>query len=374
MANSLYIHIPFCKTRCLYCDFYSAIYDGALAFSYCSALVKQIEKLEGKFSTIYIGGGTPAMLDKALLVKIFKGLEKFSALAAEYTIEANPESLDEERIKIFLDSGVNRISIGVQSLNEKKLKKLGRIHDSRQGIKSVEMAAKKGFKNISIDLIFGVWGEGAEDWARDVAEAVRLPVTHISCYSLTYEKGTPLFRALQEKSVQPLEDEAAAGQYELAIESLSAGGFKLYEVSNFAKEGFRCKHNLNYWANEPYIGLGASAVSYQGGERIRFVSDAADYARRVDEGGPLAEFSEKLSSTRRAKETAAVKIRTSDGIDFQWFKAKTGFDFMKLEGKAVSKLLEDGLIEYKKENNEPAGVCLKRKGFLFCDTVSSAFL
>lgn len=374
MVENLYIHIPFCKTRCLYCDFYSAIYDCSFAFSYCLALVKQIEKLECKFQTIYIGGGTPTVLDKALLIKIFKGLEKFSAIDTEFTIEANPESLDEDRIKIFLDSGVNRISIGVQSLNEKKLKKLGRIHDSRRGIRSVEMAAKKGFKNISIDMIFGVWGESAEEWALDIAQAAALPVTHISCYSLAYEKSTPLFRAIQGKAVQPLEDDLVAAQYELAIESLTVGGFKQYEVSNFAKEGFRCKHNMNYWANEPYTGLGASAVSYQGGERIRFVSDAAEYLRRVDKGEGLAEFREKLSSMKKAKETAAVKIRTSDGIDFRWFKAKTGLDFMVLEGEALPRLLENDLIEYKKEKGEPSGVRLTRRGFLFCDTVSSAFL
>ena len=162
--------------------------------------------------------------------------------------------------------------------------------------------------------------------------------------------------------------------YEAAIDKLSLGGFKQYEVSNFAKPGFECKHNLNYWDNDPYIGLGASAVSYMDGVRSKFVSDVKEYVQRFRNGKSMVESSEKLSPVRRAKETAAIKIRTRTGIDFGWFKDKTGYDLRELEKRALPRLLEDGLIKYKKDGEVPTGIILKRKGFLFSDTVSSAFL
>jgi len=374
MTNSLYIHIPFCRRKCLYCDFYSAIYEKGLAESYVDVLSKQLDGLAGPYSTIYIGGGTPSALDKSLLEKLFKSLKRFTPAIQEFTIEANPDSLDEANIQLFLDSGVNRLSIGVQSARDDKLKKLGRLHDWRKARESVALAAKKGFKNISIDMIFGVWGETPDGWEKELEEAVRLPITHVSCYSLTYEKGTPLYEAIRNGSVQPIEDDVAATMYEMAIDELSLRGFKQYEVSSFSKPGYECRHNLNYWDNGQYAGLGASAVSYIDGVRSKFIQDTAEYVRRFEAGKPLIESSEKLSPEKRAKETAAVKVRTKDGIDFSWFREKTGFDFLKLEKKAVADLLEKDLIKYKKTENEPSGIVLKRKGFLFCDTVSSALL
>jgi len=374
MIPSLYIHIPFCRRKCLYCDFYSAIYDSSTASAYIDALTRQIDGLDGPFATVYIGGGTPSALDKGMLARLVKGIGRFLPGVSEFTMEANPESLDEEKIKLLLDAGVNRLSVGLQSFDEGKLKKLGRIHDARRAADAVSAAAKKGFKNISIDLIFGVWGERPDIWKRDLEEALKLPVTHISCYSLTYEKDTPLFQAVKNGSVKPLEDEAAAAMYEAAIELLSLRGFKQYEVSNFARGGFECRHNLAYWENNPYVGLGASAASYIEGVRSKFVSDVKGYIRRFKEARSLVESSEKLKPIKRAKETAAIKIRTKEGIDFEWFKGKTGYDFCGLERKALPKLIEDGLIKYKKDGDSPVGIVLKRKGFLFCDTVSSALL
>lgn len=289
-------------------------------------------------------------------------------------MEANPESLDVEKIKLLRDQGVNRLSIGIQSLDDRKLKKLGRIHSASRAKEAIFLAHKMGFKNISADLIFGVWGEDIGSWRRDLDDIVCLPITHVSCYELTYEKETPLFSAIVNKSVIPMDDEITSAMYEMAIDILSLRGFKQYEVSNFAKAGYESRHNANYWENNPYIGLGPSAVSYLDGVRARNVSDVKEYIDRFSAGKELAEFSEKLSPAKSARETAAVKIRTKDGIDFDWFKAKTGFDFLELEKKALPGLLEDGLIKYKRAKETQTGFCLKRKGFLFCDTVSSALL
>lgn len=294
---------------------------------------------------------------------------------SEFTIEANPESLSAEKLALFLDSGINRISIGAQSLNNDKLNRLGRVHDAYAAKECVELAAKKGFKNIGVDLIFGVGGETLESWKDDLEEAVRLPVKHVSAYSLTHDRH-----------LEPVEDEQMAEMYKHAISYLKDSGFKQYEISNFARDGCQCRHNINYWDAVSYKGLGPSAVSYDGQTREENVADLAEYISRSESGKSTVEFSERLSPEDRAKETAAFKIRTMDGIDMEWFERKTGFPFFELEGDAVHKLAEDGLIEFIYRFPSPAwpprdghagdgsGVRLTPKGILLCDIVSIAFL
>jgi len=374
MERALYIHIPFCKRKCIYCNFYSDVYGEALAEDYIDALAGQLDKLDEPFSSLYMGGGTPTVLSPALLKRLMSCLGRFAKSLIEFTVEANPDSIDEERLKILSGYGANRLSIGVQSLRDEKLKKLGRVHNVGKAIDSIELARRSGFSNITIDLIFGVWGEKAQDWKRELEEAVKLPVKHISCYELTYESSTPLFAALRNKTINASDAETSAEMYEAAIDALALRGFKQYEVSNFALKGFESKHNGNYWANGSYLGLGASAFSYDGEIRSKNVSDTGEYIRRVSDGLDLRDFSEKLPAEKRAKETAAVKIRTKDGINFGWFKEKTGFDFLTLEKKALPKLIGDGLIKYVKDKDLITGICLKRKGFMFCDTVSSGLL
>ncbi len=308
---------------------------------------------------------------------------------SEFTIEANPDSIDEEKLMLFLDNGVNRISIGTQSFNDAKLKRLGRIHDGVCARKAAVLAHKKGFKNISIDLIFGVRRETFEDWKKDLEESIGLPVKHISCYGLDHKE-------------LEAEEEDSARMYEYAMDFLSDEGFRQYEISNFAKDGFLCRHNLAYWSNDPYLGVGPSAVSYKEGTREENVPGVVDYIRRAEAGGTVVSSGEKLDDEALAKETAALKIRTMEGIDFEWFKKKTGFDFQELERGVLQRLLEDGLIEYMKpgasirpseipprlsplskmrfwgggikDKRGFSGVVLSRKGILFCDIVSSAFL
>lgn len=375
MATSLYIHIPFCRRKCVYCDFYSTVYERPLSLRYVDAIISQAGRLEKPFKTIYIGGGTPTALDRHVLEKLLASLRPGIGPGTEFTVEANPESLDGDKLAVMRDNGVNRLSVGVQSLDDWKLKKLGRLHDAARARSALSDAAKKGLFNLSADFIFGVPGETPAGWERELEEASRLPVKHISCYSLTYEKSTPLFAALENGSVIPVGEDAEARMYESAIDRLALRGFKQYEVSSFALDGCRCRHNLNYWDNDDYIGLGASAVSYVGGVRARNVPDVAEFIRLSEAGRPCVSSSERLSPVRRARETAAVKIRTRDGIAFEWFSRKTGYDFMKLESKPMEKLVKDGLIRYKKgPGGEVCGIELKRKGFLFCDTVSSAFL
>jgi len=344
-------------------------YESEIAKDYVDILCRQIGTLEGKFSSIYIGGGTPSVLEERRLGRLLKALKMLVNPGSEFTVEANPESLKEDILDVFKSNGVNRISIGIQSLNNKKLKSLGRIHDAHTAYQAVSRARKKGFENISIDLIFGLWDEDLEVWKQDLKEAVSLPVKHISTYCLTYEKDTPLFKAKENKEIRPLDNESSGRMYEYAMDYLEGNGFKQYEVSNFSQDGFSCRHNLNYWENNEYLGLGPSAVSYCQGVRKENVSDTREYLRRSADNKGLGASCEQLSPLARAKETAAVKIRTAEGIGFEWFKEKTGFDFPELEARALPKLTEAGLIRYNK-----GGICLTRKGFLFADTVSSEFL
>ncbi|MDP3730038.1 MAG: radical SAM family heme chaperone HemW [Candidatus Omnitrophota bacterium] len=368
------MHIPFCRSKCRYCGFYSAPYEGVLSFAYCDALALQIDSLEGEFRTIYIGGGTPTVLDLGQLRKILFSLRKFSGISFEFTIEANPESLTAEKLSLFLDEGVNRISIGVQSFDNSKLKKLGRLHDDSGAVEAVAKAEKSGFRNIGIDLIFGVWDESIPSWKKDLKIAAGLPVTHISCYGLTYEPHTSIKECLKDGSITPLPEERSADMYDLAISYLADKGFAQYEISNFSKPGFQCRHNHTYWNNDPYTGLGPSAVSYSGSVRIENIRDVPEYVEKVRSGESLFGSSEKLSPEERAKETAAVKIRTMEGIDFDWFRKKTLFELPDLEREALPKLIADGLIEQSSPCSAAEGVRLTRKGVLFCDTVSGAFL
>lgn len=371
---SLYIHIPFCKKKCPYCGFYSLAGKDGLERVYVDILNEQIGRLEEKISTIYIGGGTPTVLRKNLLEKLLRGLKRFTGDDIEFTVEANPESLDEEKLKLFLGAGVNRVSIGAQSFNDDKLKRLGRIHSAQEAEDAVDISRKAGFNNINIDLIFGVWGETVSGWRAELKKAARSPVKHISCYSLTYEENTALIAAKNAGKVLPLDEEVAADMYEHTIDYLPRRGFGHYEISNFAEKGYRCRHNLNYWNNDPYIGLGASAVSYLDGVRKMNVPDVKGYIEKVSKGEDPAASSEKLSDIDRAKETAAVKIRTKEGIDFGWFAEKTGLDLRGLEKDALPALVAKGLIEYKKKNKHRFGTRLTKKGFLFSDTVSSELL
>ena len=368
-GRSLYIHIPFCGRKCAYCDFYSVAYDEGLAFSYISALIPQIKAIEGPVSTIFIGGGTPTALSTPLLKKLLRGIRRLAGKGVEFTVEANPESLSGEKLDLFLDEGVNRLSIGAQSFSDVKLKRLGRIHDAGKAMGAVMLSKKKGFDNLSIDLIFGAPEETLDDCSAEFARAVKLPVTHISCYCLTYEKGTPLFDAKRRGKVVPADEGDSARMYSLAMGYLPGHGFRHYEVSNFAKKGFECAHNLNYWQNNEYIGLGASAVSYTGGVRKKHLPDVREYIKRSKAGESTVISSERLDGDRKARETAAVKIRTSEGIDFDWFKKKTGRDFVELEGKSVACLVRNGLIRRTR-----SGIRLTKRGFMYCDSVSSELM
>lgn len=372
MKNSLYIHIPFCSKRCYYCDFYSTIYRKDLAAALIDVFCQQIESCDLAFDTVYIGGGTPTVLALDLLKKLFLKLRPITRGCKEFTVEANPESLDEDKISLLLDYGVNRVSIGCQSFSDLKLNFLGRSHSAKQAISSVEEAKKKGFDNISMDLIYGLPMESRKLWQEDLTIATQLPVTHLSAYMLTYEKGTNLYRGLEAGKISPLSSDKVVLMYKQMVDYFTKNKFFQYEISNFSKKGFKSIHNSNYWKNKSYLGLGPSACSFILGKRQRNISSLPKYIKAVKEKEKIWEYSEKLSPAASAKETAALKIRTKEGIDFSWFRQKTGFSFLEIEQEALMLLLKQKLIKYGRGSRKK--IELTKKGFLFADTVSATFL
>ncbi|MCD6540010.1 MAG: radical SAM family heme chaperone HemW [Candidatus Omnitrophica bacterium] len=371
----LYLHIPFCRKKCAYCDFYSVEYSQSLAQSYIKVLINQIEyfKKEYLFSTVYIGGGTPSVLTEDLLAKLLKSLDLKPT--QEVSLEANPESLAERKLKLLLDLGINRLSIGVQSFEDKVLRFLQRAHNSQQAVKAIELAQKKGFKNINIDLIYAVPNKDFKLWKKELKLAVSLPITHISLYSLSYEEGTPLFLKLKNKEFTPLNSEEEAEMYKYALDFLEKKGFYQYEVSNFSKRGYECRHNLSYWANSSYLGLGPSAVSYIKGVRKKYIDDVYEYIAKVRPERGVFAGEESLNPLQKAKETAVLNIRRRKGIDFAEFKKATGFDFLEIEDRAfLEELLKRKLVALKRKNSQVYGLRLTKKGFLLADYVARELL
>ena len=372
---ALYIHIPFCRKKCPYCSFLSIAYDRKLADSYIELLGNTFPA-EGsaKISTIYIGGGTPTVLNMSQLKKLFKFLSKYKSRNVEFTIEANPESITAEKLKLFFDAGVNRLSIGVQSLTDGRLAELGRVHNSETALNAVLLAYRSGFRDINVDFMAGLPKDESDPISKEIKKLTSLPITHFSFYILSYEKGTLFYRDMKSGQVVKISDETASDIYSRMACLLEKKGFRHYEVSNFAKKGFECRHNLNYWSNGPYIGLGPSACSYVNGVRSRNTSDLLKYIDNVRRNRKIISFQEKLSPERRAGETAAFKIRTADGINFAWFKEKTGFDLMETKKGVIDKHVNEGLLRYRKRKGKATGIFITKKGFLLCDLISSSFL
>ncbi len=377
MDIPLYIHIPFCRKKCFYCDFYSIKYDAELAGEYINSLVFQVKRLkdEGyKFSTVYIGGGTPSVLEPRLFERFLKDLGLSGS--SEVTLEANPESLTEQKLKTARNSGVNRLSIGVQSFDDDALNFLGRVHNSAQAVKAVESAYRIGFKNISIDLIYGIPLQRFDLWMKELALAVTLPVKHISFYSLTYEEGTLLSKKLSNKEFLPLSQEEEAKMYRRGVRFLESRGFYRYEISNFSLKGFECKHNLSYWANLPYQGIGAGAVSFTDGVRRKFLPDVRQYTIEVkgDSSRGLFVEEERLSPLRHALETAVLNLRRRGGINFHEFTKDTGVDLLAVRSKEIHNLSKEKMLSVRKQKGRLSGTRLTDRGFLFYDYVCRKLL
>ena len=325
--KSIYIHIPFCVRKCAYCDFFSVPFSENMEEAYVSALCKSIENTDEfteKINTVYFGGGTPGILSEKSFDKIFSSLEKFNFdINAEITVEVNPGTSDFEKIS-FLRKYFTRISIGVQSFDDRELKLLGRVHNSQTAKNTVLDAYRAGFENISLDLMYALPYQSGKIFEESVREAAELPISHISAYELTIEENTP-FGKNREKLQKEISEDTDFDK--ILKDVLAEKNIYKYEVSNYAKAGYESRHNLNYWNNGEYLGFGAGAAGYINGERYKYISDIEKY---IESAGTLKEYTEKLDCKDKAFESLMLGLRMKKG-----FPIKRVTDFLDEEEKRI---------------------------------------
>lgn len=372
----IYIHIPFCVKKCPYCDFTSFTPEAVPEREYVSALIKELEarrEADGRVETIYFGGGTPSLLSPTSVETILSAISnQFEVSKPEITIEANPGTIDLVKLKGYRDSGVTRLSIGFQSLNDKFLAVLGRIHTREEALAAFDAARKAGFENIGIDLIHSKPGETLSNWEKELNEAASLRPEHISAYSLTIEEETH-FGHLQEKGLLTLPSEEAQVEMFLATqEVLTAAGYEHYEVSNYALPGFRSRHNQIYWKGGEYLGLGVSAHSYRGldwGIRKANTNNLAEYFKLLEEKGNAVIEEEILSKEKAMGETVFLGLRMLEGIDLGVFTERFGVGIEEAFADAVGELTDKGFLEIIQGH-----LRLTKKGLLLLNEVSVKFV
>ncbi|TAN39143.1 MAG: radical SAM family heme chaperone HemW [Nitrospirae bacterium] len=345
MPDFLYIHIPFCARKCIYCDFLSFPYDRDLALGYIRALCTELtlrKEGSGPLRSVYIGGGTPTSLPEDAFEMLFNVLREQYAFSsdAEITVEANPGSVDASKFRLLADLGVNRISIGIQSFIDDELKTLQRIHSSAEAVRAVETAEKVGIRNISVDLMYGIPGQTASSFQRSLSTACSLAPVHISTYELTPEERTPLFSEIRSGKLLLPEEEEVIGMYACAIDYLTSRGFSHYEISNFAVPGYESRHNLNYWDRGEYLGAGAGAHSFRGGSRARNTSDMNRYIHDLERSILPEEDSAIVSPEEALEELIFLGLRKTQGIALSAAEA-LGTDLVRSSGE----LIEQGYLE-----------------------------
>ena len=375
MRWELYVHVPFCRQKCYYCDFpsyagrerYMEAYVDALC---CELAVRGFLYLEkwGSPATIYIGGGTPTALPSHLMEKLLHALAVFG-MAEEFTVEANPGTVDAPYLATLRAYGVNRLSVGVQSFEDRLLAGIGRIHTSEQAVRAVLMARQAGFENISIDLMYALPQQSMEDLQRSVEQALSLAVPHISIYGLQLEEGTVFFRQQEMGKLCLPSEELAEQMYDYMTETLPAHGYERYEISNFARKGFEGRHNLGYWQDVPYLGVGAAAHSYLEGIRWENTASLQEYISCQQEGRSAGRLEEEVSAENSMEEYAFLALRTAEGIWRERFLKKFSVSLESVYGDAIRRMEERGLLFV-----DTQGVRLTKLGMKFGNIVFEEFL
>lgn len=348
--TALYVHIPYCRSKCRYCDFASVQVDGSVP-AYLDALsmeATESSRIRQPIETVYVGGGTPTVLPRREIARLFELLGKHFDISsdAEITVEANPCSLGPETAKTLAGCGVNRVSLGAQSFVDTELGFLGRLHVAADILRCVSLLRDTGIENICIDLIFAIPGQTHESWRHSLSKAIELKPRHVSAYCLTFEPSTPLWQSLQNGSVEKRSDDEELELYEIARDTLIQNGYEHYEVSNFALPGKRSRHNMVYWSNEEYLGLGAGAVSYIDGVRVANMRGPAEYIRAMKANGRAACEIEEIPVRMQAIETMIQQLRMKDGIDCSAFKERFAIHPRELFDGAFDELVELGLLEH----------------------------
>jgi putative oxygen-independent coproporphyrinogen III oxidase len=379
-AASLYIHIPFCERKCPYCDFYS-VEGTERAEDFLAMLAREIALREARadhttFETIFLGGGTPSLLEPEQIERILFRLHAAFPISpdAEVTLEANPGTVTEGKLRAFRTLGVNRISIGIQSFLDPELRALGRIHDGREAFRSIELARAAGFDNLSIDLIYSIPGQTPAQWEDTLRTAVDLAPQHLSAYSLLVEESTPLARMVGAGTVRTNPVDLEAAMYERTMELLGAFGYEHYEISNYALPGFRCRHNFSYWSHRNYLGFGPSAHSFwndkggKSGRRWWNVADLSTYQERLRDGSLPVETEDDVGLREMLDERIFLGLR-SGGLDLKGLSVDFGYNFESRRGDLTRWMIEETLASL-----EQGVLRLTPKGFLLCDEIASRLL
>ncbi len=365
MIRHLYVHIPFCPKLCPYCSFYSEVSDASQTRRFLDALLLEMEREAGRHGlqphTIFFGGGTPSALSVSQLDYLLSGMRARLDLSAmrEWTLEMNPATVSLAKASLLRGLGVNRISMGVQSWDAEILKVLGRVHDAAQAEASYGVLREAGFENINLDLMFGIPTQSAAQWQASMEKTAALGPEHISAYCLTYEEDTEFFRRFTAgEFIQ--DEERDAGLFESAMDSFCAAGYEQYEISNYAKPGRECEHNLAYWTGADYLGIGPSAFSTVAARRWQNIPNAKEYADRVFAATPLVSFEEELDAGTRTREAIAFSLRTNRGVAVgdlsQWRGQVEEFSALGLTETAGGRLR------------------LTRQGKMLADSVAEAFI
>ena len=335
----LYIHIPFCRSKCQYCDFYSLSGREDRMDAYQKALLAHLTESAPHagactVDTVYFGGGTPSFYGDKRLIELLKRIKKLFRVDknAEITLEANPDSVDLKMLKRLRRAGFNRISLGVQSADDAQLADLGRPHTFAQAQQAVEWARKARFDNLSLDLIYGLPRQSQESWHSTVEQVLALEPDHISAYGLKVEEGTPLYRRVEQGESMP-DDDMQADCYLWTVERLGQAGYGQYEISNFAKEGKLSRHNWKYWMTQPYMGFGPGAHSDFGGRRYSFVRDLSSYIKGVLEGGPIVDEDDEIPEKERGSEYLMLRLRTVHGIEEWEYRREYFMNFQPIQDR-----------------------------------------
>lgn len=372
---SLYIHIPFCAQKCLYCDFPSFSRKDHLRKAYIEALNKEIISLREKhnnleINTIFIGGGTPSVLEADELEYLLEEVAKLNmAKDIEYSMECNPGNLTEEKLEVMKKYGVNRISMGLQAKQDNLLKGLGRIHNYKTFKENFLLAKKVGFNNINVDLMFGLPNQRLNEWEETLREIISLEPAHISAYSLIIEEGTAFYNLYENDKLKLPTEEEERKMYHLAKKILEENGFNQYEISNYAKEGKECRHNLAYWNMDNWIGVGSAAASYINGKRIKNINSVEEYINSINEKGEAVEEIINNSKNDNMEEFMFMGLRKINGIDENEFKNRFSMNINDVYGEILNKYIGEGLLI-----RESGRIFLSEKGIEISNIIMADFL
>lgn len=351
MSTGIYVHIPFCASHCHYCHFYSAVVREEMYDFYLAALLKEIanrplSSFSNHVDSIYFGGGTPSLFGVQRIHDVLLALrERFAVQnTAEVTLEMNPDGITRSDLEAYYAAGINRLSVGVQTFRDDLLQRIGRIHRAQDARRVIKDAAHIGFKNITLDLMYGLPGHSAADFKESLVKAVHLPITHISVYGLIVEPGTLFARLAAQGRLDLPSEETEWEMYQTMVRTLPQYGFSRYEIANFAKSGYEAVHNQKYWRYEPYIGFGAAAVSFDGNVRYSHVADWQAYIKQIDSARWIPQDVESIDRQTAMEEYCFMNLRRRSGISMSSFATKFGVTLQETYGKELQTLLEERLL------------------------------